>query len=160
MNQVIMSGGLVADPIMCKSKRTGRAFCKCRLVVYGDYNGKEREYAKTYIDILAFTTNARDRLYNLCRKGNWIELHGSIDSYDYLDNNGDKHRATVVVLKDFMRVRREWEKEPISRLRDADGKLIIPKEMTDEMVKTVRYGDEDIPEEFIERRLDESYVTL
>lgn len=154
MNTFMASGICVTEPEMKVSKRTGRQFCVFRLMVLGEYCGSDGEREKDFFSVLAFGKTAQAIHAHLAKRAH-IEIRGSLKNYDRLDALGNKRQETCVMLKQYEI--HDWLKKehPIEDLRNGDGELVIPKEITDSMIKEIRATDEDIPYEYSERSLDD-----
>lgn len=156
MNIGIYTGRMTRDPIMRHSKKSGRIFCSMRFCIQGDYRGKEHERETDFIDVLAFGTKAQVMNQHI-RKGMRLLLLAGLKSYERIDPYGQKRTEWYLVVKSYEMIDSRELREPIEDLSDSSGTLLIPKEITDSLIKQIDTKDEDVPEEFadVERSIDD-----
>jgi hypothetical protein len=147
-------GRLVRDPEMRESKKSGRLFCSMRVAVDGGYRGYKMDKKTTFFSVLAFGDKGR-KMHNHLRKGQRCIFFGTLDCYERVDIYGNKQEVYCIVAYQYEPIDYREIKEPIEDITDADGKLIIPKEITDHLVKQIDATDEDVPDDFAERRIDD-----
>lgn len=154
MNNFVGSGYLCADPEMKNSKKTGKVFCKLRWCIQGDYRGQHTEREADFIDVLAFGDRGQTMNRNL-RKGMRVLIRGSLKTLTRIDPYGQKRRDIYIIAKEYEMIDSHHTREPIEDLSDSSGSLLIPKEITDSLIKQVNAADEDMPLEYSERRFDD-----
>ena len=155
MNLVLVTGRMTRDPIMRQSRHSGRVFCSMRFAIEGDYRGKA-DRRTNFIDLFAFGEKGRV-MNKFVKKGMRMLLMASIDVYEGRDAYGYKKDVVCLVVKSWEMIDARDFKEPIEDLSDSKGNLLIPKEITDSLIKQIDTKDEDIPDDFVdlERRADD-----
>jgi len=147
MNLVIVTGRMARDPIMRQSRKTGKVFCSMRFCIEGDYRGNQVERTAQFVDVLAFGDKGRS-MQKYIRKGMRMLLLASIDIYDSVDPYGQKRQSFSLTVKSYEMIDSRYTENPIRGLSDGDGTYLIPREITDSLVKQVDTKDEDVPDEF------------
>lgn len=155
MNNVHIQGRPTDDPREKKSKRTGKTFCTFRLAVDGPYRGPSQPKETDYFNVVAFGTTAQALLKHLA-KGAYITIRGQLKNRQWIDNVGNRREDIVIVVKEYNI--HEWMKKSkvFESLRDSNGELLIPREVTDSLFKQINERDEDIPN-FNERDIDDLF---
>lgn len=155
MNIVIMQGRPTNDPQMKHSKRTGKVFCTFRLAVDGPYRGPDAPKETDFFNVVAFGPTAQALLKHLA-KGAYVTLRGELKNRSWIDNIGNKRSDIVIVVREYNI--HEWMKKSkqFESLADANGELLIPREITDSLFRQIDARDEDIPD-FNERDIDDLF---
>lgn len=155
MNNVHIQGRPTNDPQMKKSNRTGKVFCTFRLAVDGPYRGPDHPKETDYFNVVAFGTTAQALLKHLA-KGAYITIRGQLKNRQWVDNVGNRREDIVIVVKEYNI--HEWMKKSkvFESLKDTNGELLIPREITDSLFKQINERDEDIPN-FNERDIDDLF---
>lgn len=154
MNWVIVSGRLCRDPEMKASQKTGKMFCLMRFAIEGDYRGVKRERETNFVDMMAFDKRG-ETMHRYLRKGMRCIMLGELKVYDRVDAYGNKREHVVIVVRTYEMIDSHVTKEPIEDLMSADGTYLIPKEITRNLIRQIDTADEDVPEEFVERGVDD-----
>ena len=154
MNLMIVTGRLVRDPVIRNSKKSGRIFCSMRFCITGDYRGTENERETEFIDMLAFGSKAQVMAAKL-RKGMRLLVNGSFKIYESIDQYGQKQERFYLRVKSYEMIDSHVTQEPIEDLTDGSGNLLIPKEITDSLIRQVDAADEDLPIDYLERSIDD-----
>ena len=89
-------------------------------------------------------------------KGAYITIRGQLKNRQWIDNVGNRREDIVIVVKEYNI--HEWMKKSkvFESLRDSNGELLIPREVTDSLFKQINERDEDIPN-FNERDIDDLF---
>lgn len=155
MNIVFLQGRPTRDPEMKNSKRTGKVFCTFRLAVDGQYKGPDNPRETDFFNIVAFNNTAQALLKHLA-KGAYVTIRGELKNRSWIDNIGNKRTETVIVVREYNI--HEWMKKSkkFESLADANGELLIPREITESLFKQIDASDEDIPE-YNERDIDDLF---
>lgn len=155
MNIVFLQGRPTKDPEMKNSKRTGKVFCTFRLAVDGPYRGPDMPKETDFLNCVAFGSTAQALLKHLA-KGAYVTIRGQLKTRSWIDNIGNKREEIVVVVKEYNI--HEWMKKSkkFESLADANGELLIPREITESLFKQIDASDEDIPE-YNERDIDDLF---
>ena len=155
MNIVIMQGRPTDDPLMRTSKRTGKVFCTFRMAVDGPYRGKDAPKEVDFFRVVAFGKSASALLEHLA-KGAFITIRGTLHNRSWVDQIGNKREETCVIVKEY--VIHEWLKKSkkFESLADANGDLLIPREITESLFKQIDATDEDVPD-YNERDIDDLF---
>ena len=156
MNQVTVTGRMVRDPEMKVSKKSGKQFCSMRFAIQGEYRGRGTQRETWFVDVLAFDSRAQ-AMYRNVRKGMRMLLSAAINVYDYIDVYGQKQERMCLIVKSYEMIDSREFKEPIRDLSDSTGELLIPKEITDSLIRSVDAKDEDVPYEYAERSADDLF---
>jgi len=143
------------DPVMRTSRRTGKVFCTFRMAIEGAYRGPETPRETDFVNVVAFGKAAKALLDHLA-KGAFISIRGVLKNRPWIDPIGNKRQETVVVVKEYLI--HEWMKKsnPFESLADANGDLLIPREITESLFRQVDAGDEDMPDND-ERNMDDLF---
>ena len=101
-----------------------------------------------FINCLAFQRQG-EKIGRELKKGFKIVVYGSIKTYERYDEFGAKKQEIVVVVRQH-----EWfdkipRRDALADLVDGDGELLVPKEITQSVIKQIDGMDEDMPEEFV-----------
>lgn len=155
MNIVILQGRPTSDPVMRNSKRTGKVFATFRMAVEGPYRGREVPKEVDFFNFAVFGKKASAILDHL-GKGAFVTIMGTLKNRNWIDPIGNRREDTVIIVKEYLI--HEWTKKskPFESLADANGDLLIPREITDSLFKAVDINDEDIPE-FSEGDIDDLF---
>lgn len=149
MNIVIAIGNAVRDPVMRQGRKSGAMFCLFRLAVNGDYRGPDIKRSVAFVDFLAYGKKGQSIHQNL-KKGQRIAIIGELVTYNSADRVGNPVERTCVQVKQFEAINFSKVRDPIRDLTDPDGEPLIPKAMSDSLIKQIDYGDEDLPGELID----------
>lgn len=151
MNIAIITGRVATDPEMKEQrKKNGRLYCRYRFCIEGDYRGELFGREIQFITVCAFG-KAAERQFKTLYRGVRALLYGKIKIYEREDHLGVKREAFCFVATNFEWIDAKREQDPVQDLRGSDGKLLIPKELTASLMKSVDYNDEDIPEDIFYR---------
>jgi single-strand DNA-binding protein len=96
VNKIILIGNLTADPEI-RYVSSGAAVVRMRLAVNGRKNKKSGETPTTYFPIVVWDKLA-EIANQYCKKGNLMYFEGRVDIRDYDTKEGEKRRATEVVV--------------------------------------------------------------
>ena len=154
MNWLLVTGRVAADPVMRTGRKMGKQFCKMRFCITGDYRGQNLERETDFVDVLAFGDRGQT-MFKHMRKGMRVLLIGSLKTYVRVDVYGQKISSTYIHMRSYEMIDSHFVKPPIEDLSDNSGNLLIPKEITDSLVKQVNAEDEDMPSGYGERGLDD-----
>lgn len=115
MNQVTLSGRLVADPAIRKNEETGSMVATYRLAINDLQN-------PVFVSCVAFGRRAGFAESNL-HKGTKIEVVGSLRNNDYDDRDGQRHYRTEVVVQSqrFAEAKKRGIYDEYERLREMLG---------------------------------------
>ena len=155
MNIILIQGRPTNEPMMKHSKRNGKVFCTFRLAVDGPYHGPDKPRDTDFFDVVAFGSQAETILKHLA-KGAYITIRGSLKNRTWIDAVGNKQWRDVIVVKEYNI--HEWMKKSkrFESLADANGELLIPREITESLFKQINADDVDIPE-YNERDIDDLF---
>ena len=155
MNIVIMQGRPTNDPQIKNSKRTGKVFCTFRLAVDGPYRGPDAPKETDFFSIVAFGSTAQALLKHLA-KGAYVTIRGELKNRSWIDNVGNKRNEDVIIVREYNI--HEWMKKSkqFESLADANGELLIPREITESLFRQIDARDEDIPD-WNERDIDDLF---
>lgn len=95
MNSVCLMGRLTADPEL-RHTQSQVAVTSFSIAVDRAYQVKGQERQADFINIVAWRQTA-EFICNYFRKGNRIAIHGSLQSRNYTDREGNKRTAYEVV---------------------------------------------------------------
>ena len=154
MNMIIVTGRLTKDPAMRTSKKTGKMFCAMRFAIQGDYRGKNVARDTDFVDVLAFKDKG-ETMYKHLRKGMRVLIRGYLKVFETHDAYGQKLERIYICVNGYEMLDSHYLKEPIEDLSDSSGELLIPKEITDSLIRQVNAKDQDVPVEFAERSVDD-----
>lgn len=96
MNKAILSGRICSE-IDIRSTATGTSVCSFRLAVQRRFKNAEGNYDADFIPCVAWRGNA-DFISKYFKKGDPIELVGSIQTRTYENNDGQKVYVTEVIV--------------------------------------------------------------
>jgi single-strand DNA-binding protein len=96
-NKVILIGNLTADPEI-RTTPTGVSVCNFTIAVNRQY-AKQGEKNSDFISICAWRASA-EYVGKYARKGNQLLVCGSIQTRDYINNQGQKVYLTEVVANE------------------------------------------------------------
>ena len=155
MNIVFMQGRPTNDPKIKNSKRTGKVFCTFRIAVDGPYRGPELPRETDFFNVVAFGGAAQALLKHLA-KGAFVTIRGELKNREWIDNIGNKRSENVIVVREYLI--HEWMKKSkqFESLADANGELLVPREITESLFRQIDAGDEDIPD-WNERDIDDLF---
>lgn len=97
MNTVCLMGRLCSD-IELKRTQSGTAVCSFTLAV--ERGGKAQERQTDFIDCVAWQTTA-EAMSKYLGKGRMVAVVGRIQTRNWEDRNGNKRKATEVVVERF-----------------------------------------------------------
>lgn len=150
MNLVIAIGNAVRDPVMRQGRKSGNMFCVFRLAINGEYKGPDIERKVAFVDFLAYGKKGNAIHRNL-KKGQRMAVVGELITYISMDHVGNKLERTAVQVKDFEITNGIKAKDPIRDLTDSYGEPLIPKAVSDHLIKQIDYKtDEDLPGELLD----------
>ena len=155
MNIVIIQGRPTKDPVARQSARTGKPFCVFRIAVEGQYRGPDAPREVDFFNVAAFGKSAQGLLDHLA-KGALITIGGTLKNRTWIDQVGNKREENTIIVKEYLI--HEWLKKSnvFESLADANGDLLIPREITESLFKQINAMDEDIPN-FNERDIDDLF---
>ena len=154
MNFVLVTGRVVKNPEIRVGTKSGRTFCITRFCILGEYRGKNIETEVEFVDVLTFGAKAKV-IQERLKKGQKALIAGSLRIYDRVDAFGNKRQEYCIICRHFEPLDYMEIKEPIQDLHDSSGNLLIPKEITDSLIRQVDYQDVDIPNDIMERSADD-----
>ena len=96
LNVSVLQGRLTSDPEL-KTTNSGIAVTSFSIAVDRKYQPKGEEKATDFIDIVAWRNNA-EFITKYFKKGSMIGIEGEIQTRTYEDKNGNKRKATEVVV--------------------------------------------------------------
>lgn len=150
MNFCILTGRATRDAELKVSRNSGRQYCMFRLAVEGMYRGKDRPKEVDFLTCLAFAKQGEYLARNL-KKGMKIAVVGTVKSYEREDEYGFKRSEVSIVVRQTDVFDRIKPKDPVEDLVDGNGEVLIPKEITQSVLKQIDATDIDMPDEFIGR---------
>ena len=155
MNIVFMQGRPTNDPKIKNSKRTGKVFCTFRIAVDGPYRGPDTPRETDFFQVVAFGNTAQALLKHLA-KGAFITIRGELKNRSWIDSIGNKRSENVILIREYLI--HEWLKKSkqFESLADANGELLIPREITESLFRQIDARDEDIPD-WNERDIDDLF---
>ena len=95
LNKAILIGRLVADPEL-KTTPQGTNVCTFRIAVDRPFQAKGAERKSDFLNIVAWRQNA-EFVSRFFQKGRLIGVEGSIQTRDYVGNDGNKRYVTEIV---------------------------------------------------------------
>ena len=102
MNKVILGGRLTRDPQM--ETKGGHDRVRFTLAVMRDYKNKATgEYEADFPYLVAWRHRAQ-YLVNYCRKGDYIEVSGSVKTVPYADESGQRREYRYIEVKELRRI--------------------------------------------------------
>ena len=144
MNLMIITGRLVKDPVIRQSRKNGKTFCSMRFAIMGDYRGSNLERETDFVDMLAFGAKGQAMGLKL-KKGMRLLITARLKTYEKVDAYGQRTDRFYLRVMSYEMIDSRVLKEPIEDLYDSSGELVIPKEITDSLVKQIDSTDEDLP---------------
>lgn len=156
MNIAIVQGRPVRDPEMFTSNRTGKVFCKVRVACDRPYRGKDAPKKADYFEIVVFGKLAQT-VYNNLAKGALCTVIGRLETTEWFDKVGNKHEGVNIIANGV--TIHEWLRKhrPLEELdSDFDTELLVPREITNSLMKQIDITDEDIPDDLAGRPYDDS----
>lgn len=153
MNIAIIQGRPTRDPVIQRSERTGKVYCRLRIACDRAYRGKNAPREADFFNVVCFGDTAQT-VYNNLAKGALCTVLGRLQQDQYVDNVGNK-REDVTIIAQRITIH-EWlrKSRPLDEL-DNDFDTIVPREITNSLFKQVDFGDEDIPEDLKGRSIDD-----
>ncbi len=102
MNKVFLTGNLTRDPEAGETS-TGISYCRFSLAVNRDYLGADGERQTDFFNCTAWRT-VGETIARYCKKGNKVNVIGSIQLRSYEDKEGVKHTAVDIIVEnvDFL----------------------------------------------------------
>ena len=97
MNKAILSGRICSDIELKTTSSGGVSVCSFRLAVQRRFKNAEGNYDADFISCQAWRSNA-DFISKYFKKGDPIEIVGSIQTRTYENNDGQKVYVTEVVV--------------------------------------------------------------
>ena len=101
-NKAELAGNLVRD-IELKTGNSGKEFAKGTLAVNDAVN---RKAPPTYVDFVVFGITATN-MAKITEKGSNILVEGRISTSSYTDKDGNKRKATELVVNEFQALTRK-----------------------------------------------------
>lgn len=98
LNSVVIMGRLTAAPEL-KSTSSGTHVTSFAIAVERSYKGANDERQTDFIDCVAWRNNA-EFITRYFQKGSMIAVTGSIQTRTYDDKNGNKRKATEVLVNE------------------------------------------------------------
>ena len=92
MNKVFFIGNLTRDPELTETP-SGIAVCRFSIAVNRDYTDSEGNRQTDFFNCTAWR-GLGETIARYCKKGNKIEVEGSIQLRSYEDNDGIKRQKT------------------------------------------------------------------
>ena len=97
MNVVVMVGRLVADPPLRQTPQ-GTSVTSFRIAVDRQYSGKNGQRQADFFDCVAWRQQA-EFIAKYFGKGSPIAIHGSLQTRQYQDKNGNNRTATEILVQ-------------------------------------------------------------
>lgn len=144
MNIAIIQGRPTRDPEIITSERTGKVYCRLTIACDRAYKGKNSPKKADYFKVVCFGKLAQT-IYNNLAKGALCTVLGRLEQGEYIDNVGNK-RETVNIVASRITIH-EWlrKSKVFEGLGDIDN--LVPREITDSLVKQIDFSDEDLPDD-------------
>jgi len=98
MNKVFFIGNLTRDPELTETP-SGIAVCRFSIAVNRDYTDSEGNRQTDFFNCTAWR-GLGETIARYCKKGNKIEVEGSIQLRSYEDNDGIKRQAVDIIVKE------------------------------------------------------------
>lgn len=149
-NKVFLTGRPTREPEIQRSQK-GKVYCKIRLAVDRPWRGKNVPRQTDFFDVV-FYDNKAQFVFNNVAKGALVNIWGRLEQSDYINNVGTKVETVAVIAQEIEVV--EWLRKtnrPNVDIEDANGDLLIPREITKSLIKQIEVTDEDIPDELLGR---------
>lgn len=150
MNFCVLTGRATRDAELKVSKQSGRQYCMFRLAVDGGYRGRDLPRETDFLTCLAFA-KLGEYIARTLKKGMKIVIVGKIKEYEREDEYGFKRHDTTIIVREADVLDRIVPRDPVEDLMDGNGEVLIPKEITQSVLKQIDTTDIDMPEEFIGR---------
>ena len=96
MNKVILIGNLAADP-ESRTTQSGVAQCTLRLAVQRRFANQQGVREADFFNVVCWRQTA-EFISRYFQKGSMIAITGSIQTRTYDDKNGNKRKATEIVV--------------------------------------------------------------
>lgn len=157
MNIAIIQGRPTRDPVIEKSERTGKVYCRMRIACDGPYRGKDLPKRVDYFTVVTFGKTAQT-IYNNLAKGALCTVLGKLEQAEYTDKTGNKRESVVIIAQKI--TIHEWLRKhrPLEELdSDFDNDLLVPREITNSLFKQIDIDDEDIPDDLAGRSIDDLF---
>lgn len=147
LNVAVLMGRLVADPEL-RTTQSGTSVATARIAVERNFKNQNGDRETDFITIVAWRGTA-DMLCKWFHKGDMVAVHGSIQTRNYEDKDGNKRTAVEVVADrvSFCGGKSEGKSEPTSyapaKRAQQTGLDLNPKYPTAEEFEEI--GDSDLP---------------
>ena len=111
LNQVILVGRICNEPTL-KENEKGTKNCYITVAVPRSYKNENGEYDTDFIGCQLWNVVAENTA-SFCKKGDLVGIKGSLQSYNYENENGEKvYKLNVVAEKvTFLSSKKETESE-------------------------------------------------
>lgn len=146
MNIAIIQGRPTTRPETEKSEK-GKVFCRFRVACERPYKGKNVPKKSDFFTVVCFDKWAQFAA-NHVEKGALMTVLGRLEQSEYIGRDGKREeRVSIIVdkltLHEWLRRHRE-----LTTLSD-DFDNLVPREITDSLIKQIDIEDEDIPDELL-----------
>ena len=96
MNNYCCTGRFTSDPEL-KTTQDGTSVCTFTLAIDKNYKPKNATQTVDFIDFVAWRNNA-EFVGKYFRKGNMVAIVGTLQTRQYTDKNGSKHKVVEVLV--------------------------------------------------------------
>lgn len=157
MNVGIIQGRPTHDPVIEKSERTGKVYCKLRIAVEKPYRGKNVPRDADYFNVVCFDKLAQTVFNNLA-KGALCTVLGRLSQDEWIDKIGNKREDVSIIAQNV--TIHEWlrKHKPLETL-DVNFDDIVPREITNSLFKQIEIDDVDIPDDLVGESIDDLLQT-
>lgn len=121
MNRWSGIGRLTKDPVLATTKTDAKHVCSFTIAVRRNNKEKDGTYKADFVDCVAWQHNA-DFVCNNFRKGDRINILGSLTNHRWTDERGDGHSRMEVIVTEIEFVDLK-KKEELTEMADPEEKL-------------------------------------
>lgn len=152
MNIAIVQGRAVQQPEIEQSEK-GQIYSRFRVAVERPYKGKDVPRKSDFFTVVCFGKLAQFAANHIA-KGALMTVLGRLEQSEFIDRDGKRSERTSIIadkitLHEWLRKHRE-----LTALSESFDNL-VPREITDSLIKQIDIDDEDIPDDLLGK---ESYV--
>lgn len=152
MNIAIIQGRAVQQPEIEQSEK-GQIYSRFRVACDRPYKGKNVPRKSDFFTVVCFGKWAQFAANHIA-KGALLTVLGRLEQSEFIDRDGKRSERTSVItdkitLHEWLRKHREMT----ALSEDFDN--LVPREITDSLIKQIDIDDEDIPDELLGK---ESYI--
>ena len=154
MNIAIIQGRPTRDPEIVTSERTGKVYCQLTIACDRPYRGKDAPKKADFFRVTCFGKLAQT-VYNNLAKGALCTVLGRLAQDEYVDRVGNK-RESVNIIASRITIH-EWlrKSKVFEELGDIDN--LVPREITNSLIKQIDFSDEDLPEDIGGGNIDDLF---